>query len=77
VPAATLAAITTVSQKPGGENEQPVLKIVVNPFLQLRVLWGCPVILLTRVVHIKVNHHPQIEQIAQTIETVRQWFESV
>jgi hypothetical protein len=38
--AATLAAVTTLSQKLGGEHEQTVLNIVVKSFSQLGVLPG-------------------------------------
>jgi hypothetical protein len=38
--AAALAAATTSSQKRGRENQEAILKIVVEPFLQFRVLAG-------------------------------------
>lgn len=35
---AAVAAVASLAQEPGSENEQAVLKIIVEPWLQFRVL---------------------------------------
>jgi len=70
VAAAALATVATPSQKRGREDEETVFEVVIEPFLQLRVLRRRRVSGVIRVVHSIVYCPPKSSKVRLQIYKV-------